>query len=87
MDQLVEYLGRFKVSREDGRNICKNAAAVGADIDPRNPADLYSRDVLASRTMYDLFCSILRYSRNQYHTTRDLLQSAAMEILLPKKER
>lgn len=87
MSQLVEYLGRFKISREDGRNICKNAAAVGADIDPRNPADLYSRDVLSSRTMYDLFCSVLRYSRNQYHTTRDLLQSAAMEILLPKKER
>jgi hypothetical protein len=49
--------------------------------------DLYSREVLSSRTVYDLFCSILRYSRNQYHTTRDILQGAAMEILLPKKER
>jgi hypothetical protein len=87
MSQLVERLGRFKISRDDARQICKNAATVGADLDPRNPMDLYSREVLASRTMYDLFCSILRYSRNQYHTTRDLLQSAAMEILLPKKER
>lgn len=86
MNRWVEYLGRFKISREDGRNICKNAAAVGADIDPRNPTDLYSREVLASRTAYDLFCSILRYSRNQYHTTRDLLQSAAMEILLPRND-
>lgn len=87
MNQWVEYLGRFKISREDARQICKNAASVGADIDPRNPMDLYSQEVLSSRTVYDLFCSILRYSRNQYHTTRDLLQSVAMEILLPKKER
>lgn len=87
MAQWVDYLGRFKISREDARQICKNAASVGADLDQRNPMDMYSRDVLASRTVYDLFCSILRYSRNQYHTTRDVLQSAAMEILLPKKER
>jgi hypothetical protein len=86
MAQLVDYLGRFKISREDARQICRNAATVGADIDPRNPMDLYSQEVLSSRTVYDLFCSILRYSRNQYHTTRDLLQSVAMEILLPKKE-
>jgi hypothetical protein len=87
MNQWIDYLGRFKISREDARHICKNAASVGADIDPRNPMDLYSQEVLSSRTVYDLFCSILRYSRNQYHTTRDLLQSVAMEILLPKKER
>lgn len=87
MEHWVTYLGRFKISREDAKYICKNAASVGADIDARNPMDLYSREVLSSRTVYDLFCSILRYSRNQYHTTRDLLQSAAMEILLPRKER
>jgi hypothetical protein len=87
MNQWVDYLCRFKISREDAKTICKNAATVGADIDPRNPMDLYSREVLSSRTVYDLFCSILRYSRNQYHTTRDILQGAAMEILLPKKER
>lgn len=85
--QWVDYLGRFKISREDARHICRNAISVGADLDPRNPMDLYSHEVLASRTLYDVFCSILRYSRNQYHTTRDLLQSAAMQILLPKKER
>jgi len=84
MAKWVDYLGRFKISREDAKQICKNAAVVGADLDPRNPMDLYSREVLSSRTVYDLFCSVLRYSRNQYHTTRDLLQSAAMEILLPK---
>ncbi len=87
IDKWVESLGRFKISREDARHICKNAISAGADLDPRNPMDLYSREVLDSRTVYDLFCSMLRYSRNQYHTTRDLLQSAAMEILLPKKER
>jgi hypothetical protein len=85
IDKWVESLGRFKISREDARHICKNAISVGADLDPRNPMDLYSREVLDSRTVYDLFCSMLRYSRNQYHTTRDLLQSAAMQILLQKK--
>ena len=86
MEQWMNYLGRFKVPREDARQICKNAAVVGADVDPRSTLDLYSREVMTSRTVYDLFCSILRYSRNQYHTTRDLLQGVAMEILLPKKE-
>lgn len=77
------YLARFKVSREDARQICKNAAMVGADIDPRNPIDVYTREVMNSRTLYDMFCAILRYSRNQYHTTRDALQSAAMQLLIP----
>lgn len=84
MSQWIEYLVKFKIPKDDAKQICKNAAVVGADLDPRNPIDAYSRDVLGSRTVYDLFCSILRYSRNQYHVTRDLLQSAAMEILLPK---
>lgn len=79
----VDYLGRFKVSREDARQICKNAAMVGADIDPRNPLDVYTKEVMTSRSLYDMFCSILRYSRNQYHTTRDALQSAAMQLLIP----
>jgi len=79
----IDYLGRFKVTRDDARQICKNAAMVGADIDPRNPIDVYTREVMNSRSLYDMFCSILRYSRNQYYTTRDALQSAAMKLLIP----
>lgn len=79
----VDYLGRFKIAREDAKQICKNAAMVGADIDPRNPIDVYTREVMSSRSLYDMFCSILRYSRNQYHTTRDALQNAAMQLLIP----
>ncbi len=79
--KLVEYLARFKISREEARSICKNASTVGSDLVPRNPVDAYDKSVLESRTMYDLFCSTLRQSRHQYHTTRDLLQAAAMQML------
>lgn len=79
----VAYLGRFKIRKEDAQNICKNSAMVGADIDARNPIDVYTREVMTSRTLYDMFCSILRYSRNQYYTTRDALQNAAMQLLIP----
>lgn len=82
--QWVNFLSRFKIRREDAKNICKNAATVGADIEPRNPMELYTRDVIGSRTLYDLFCALLRFSRNQYHTTRDLMQSAAMQLLIPE---
>jgi hypothetical protein len=81
----VSFLGRFRVAKEVARQICKNAAAVGADIDPRNPLDAYSKQVLQSRTLYDMFCSILRTSRQQYHTTRDALQISAMRLLVPSK--
>jgi hypothetical protein len=79
------YLIRFKVSKEDARQICKNAATVGSDLDPRDPIDVYTKEVMTSRNLYDLFCSMLRYSRGQYHTTRDLLQGAAMDLLLPNQ--
>lgn len=79
------YLLRHRVSKEDARQISKNAAVVGADIDPRDPLEVYTQEVMGSRTMYDLFCSMLRYSRNQYRTTRDLLQTVAMDVLLSHK--
>ena len=84
-ENWIEYLGRFKIARDDARQVCKNAAMVGADLDPRNPIDVYTREVMGSRSLYDMFCSILRYSRNQYHTTRDALQSAAMQLLIPNR--
>jgi hypothetical protein len=83
MENWINYLLQFKISREDARQICKNAAMLGSDIDPRNPIEVYTKEVMTTRSVYDLFCSILRYSRNQYHTTRDLLQTAAMQLLVP----
>lgn len=89
LDQWVSYLCHYKVGREPAKHICKNAAIVGSDVDPRSPIDAYTKEALAGRTMYDLFCSTLRYSRNQYHTVRDLLQNVAMQMLFPstKKDR
>lgn len=84
VDHWVQYLSRYKIGREDAKQVCKNAATVGADLDIRDPIDIYTKEVLSSRTLYDLFCSMLRYSRSQYHTTRDLLQSAAMTVLFGK---
>lgn len=81
----VAFLGRFRVAKEAAQQICKNAAAVGADIDPRNPLDAYSKQALQARTLYDMFCSILRTSRQQFHTTRDAMQTAAMRLLIPSK--
>ncbi|NDE17618.1 hypothetical protein EBZ80_22100, partial [bacterium] len=63
--------------------IVKNAAVVGADIEPRDPIDVYTKEVLRTRTAYDLFCSILRYSRGHYHTLRDMLQTTALKLLIP----
>jgi hypothetical protein len=81
----TNYLLRFRVAKEDARQICKNAATVGSDLDPRDPVDAYTKETMSGRNMYDLFCSMLRYSRNQYHTTRDLLQTVAMDVLLSNK--
>lgn len=83
LDQWCAYFLPFKVSREAAKHICKNAAVVGADLEVRSPVDVYTKEVLSSRTMYDLFCSVLRYSKTQYHTTRDLLQYVAMQMLFP----
>jgi hypothetical protein len=41
------------------------------------------KEALRERTAYDLFCSILRYAKNQYHIQRDVLQAAAMQMLVP----
>lgn len=84
--QWMNYLSQFKVGREFAKHIARNAAVIGADLSPRSPLDVYTNEILTNRTMYDLFCATLRYSKNQYHTVRDLLQSAAMQMLLPAKQ-
>lgn len=83
-DKWVAYLMKFKVPREDAKQIVKNAAVVGADTEPRDPIAIYTKEVLRTRTAYDLFCAILRCSRGQYHVLRDLLQTTALQLLLPE---
>lgn len=84
--KLIEYFARFKISREDAKQICKNASIVGCDLVPRSLVEAYDQKILENRTLYDLFCSTLRHAKNQYHVTRDLLQGAAMQMLnIPEK--
>jgi hypothetical protein len=82
-DKWAAYLAKFKVSREDAKQILKNAAMVGSDLEARDVLSVYTKEVLRTRTAYDLFCSILRCSRSQYCVLRDHLQSTALRILLP----
>jgi hypothetical protein len=82
-NSLVTYLSKFKIARDESRNIVKNAALAGADLEPRGALEVYTKEALRERTAYDLFCSILRYAKNQYHIQRDVLQAAAMQMLVP----
>ena len=76
-------LMKFKIAKEEAKRVLKNAAMVGSDLAPRDPLDAYSKETLGSRSGYDLFCSILRCSKNQYHGVRDVLQTTAMKLLIP----
>jgi hypothetical protein len=84
---LMLHLSRFKVARDDARSVIKNASMVGADLEPRVALEAYTKEALRARTVYDLFCSILRYAKNQYHVQRDVLQAAAMQLLLPDSKK
>jgi len=81
------YLIGYGVQKDMAKLIAKNSAMVGADIQPRNPLDVYTRKVLLDRTGYDLICSVLRHARNQPTSFRDKLQTVALELLLPKKKK
>jgi hypothetical protein len=76
-------LMKFKIAKEEAKRVLKNAAMVGSDLAPRDPLDAYSKETLSARSGYDLFCSILRCSKNQYHGVRDVLQTTAMKLLIP----
>lgn len=77
----ADYLSQFKIKADLARLISKNAALVGADLLPRDPIEVYTRSGLSSRTGYDLLCSVLRQSRLEYVTYRDVLQALAMQLL------
>lgn len=82
-DKWITYLMKFRITREDAKQIIRNTVTVGADIEARDITDVYTKESLRQRTAYDLFCSMLRCSRGHYHVTRDLLQTTALELLLP----
>ena len=82
-EKWIAYLLKFKIPREDAKQIIKNTMTVGADIEARDVIDVFTKEVLRTRTAYDLFCSILRCSRGHYHTLRDQLQTTALQILIP----
>jgi hypothetical protein len=79
----TSYLTRFGLSRDDAKHIAKNAVQVGGDLEPRDPLDVFTDKSLASRTAFDLVCSILRYARTSPLTSRHKIQSIGMQLLLP----
>ena len=81
--QWAAYVAKFKVRLDIARVVAKNAAMVGSDIEPRDAIEVYSDTALKARNAYDLLCSILRQSRQEYATYRDLLQAMAMRMLMP----
>jgi len=84
IDQWVEQLVRRGLIRDDARLIVKNAAMIGADVDPRDPIDAYTDAALGARTAYDLFCSLLRFARSEPAKTRDRMQMVAMDMVMPR---
>lgn len=84
VDHWAQLLVRMGLLRDDAKTIVKNAAMVGADLDPRDAVDVYNQSALSNRTAYDLVCSLLRFARDEPARSRDRLQIAAMELLTPK---
>jgi hypothetical protein len=84
--KLVFILTQRGISKPTATNIVKNAANVGADIEARNPLDVFTNKVLAARSAYDLFCAICRHARGQPTDTREKLQVVAMELLFSKSK-
>ena len=86
MYQWATQLARFKISREDAKRIIKNTAAVGSDLNARDVMEVYTGESLKARNGYDLFCSILSVARSAFQAQRDILQNAAMQLILPKQK-
>lgn len=82
----TNHLCRFKIKSDTANVIVRNAMVVGSDLKPRELLETYSKPVLTSRNAYDLTCSILRTAKNEYSVLRDLLQGAAMRMLVPQKD-
>lgn len=83
----TEQLVRMGLRRDDAKLIVRNTALVGADLDPRDAVEVYTRSVLGSRTAYDLLCALLRFSRTEPPKIRDKIQEVAMQFLAPSPRR
>jgi hypothetical protein len=77
------YLAKYKIKLDAARTISRNAAMVGSDLRPREPIEAYTKAALEKRTLYDLFCAVLRSAKSEYAVSRDLLQGVALQMLLP----
>lgn len=87
VSKVVRFLNRLGVGSNIAKIVAQNAAAVGADIEARDYSAAYDNRVLRARNLYDLFCSVLRYAKEQPTHMRLLLQAAAMEMVLPRPKK
>jgi regulator of sirC expression with transglutaminase-like and TPR domain len=79
----MNYLAGFGLSKETARAIVRNAAFSGADVEPRNPLDVFTGKVLETRNGYDLVCAALKHARNQPTHVREKIQTVGLSLLLP----
>jgi hypothetical protein len=77
------YLVNFGLSKDVAKTIVRNSAMVGADIEPRNPLEVFTGKVMAERNGYDLVCSVLKHARNQPTHVREKIQTVGLALLLP----
>ena len=86
MNFWAGYMRKLGVTFEAAVDQCvQNSAAVGSDLEMRDPLEIYSHKALTSRTAYDLVCSILRMAKSEYGHTKDFLHGAAMQLLAPER--
>lgn len=83
----VQQLIRLGVLRDDAKAIVRNAAMVGADLNVRDPVEVFTRSGLGARTAYDLMCSLLRYASNEPSKSKERLQMVAMDMVTPRQRK
>ena len=82
-EQWVAYLSKRGLFRRAASHLIKQALIVGSDLTPRDMYSCNDATLFASRTAYDLLCSVLKDAKTQYKVERDMLQSVAMKMLTP----
>jgi hypothetical protein len=81
------YLVSLGLAKPITQHIARNAALSGADIEPRNPLDIYTGKVLEARSGYDLVCAMLKYARNQPTHIREKIQVVGFLLLFPSTKK
>lgn len=81
--RLTHMLARSKkVSAWLAKDVVENALMVGADNEALGPMQLVHPQPYANRSAYDLFCALIRRSRNLNLERREGLEQAAYELML-----